>query len=123
MALGGAARCLLGNHDLSLLAVAHGRAAAAPQRHAGRHPDGPDRAALLDWLRHQRWRQHRLHAHGLLMVHAGVLPSWTVAQTLALAGEVEAVLRSPALAISCSQMYGNEPDHWDDSLTGANRCA
>ena len=118
MALGGSARCLLGNHDLSLLAVAHGRRPP----HRNDTLDGilmaADRAALIDWVRHQRMA---LHAHGLLMVHGGVLPSWTVAQTLSLAGEVEAVLRSPALADSLQEMYGNEPDHWDDSLTGANR--
>ena len=60
-----------------------------------------DRAAMLDWVRHQRMA---LHAHGILMVHGGVLPSWTVSQTLSLAGEVEAVLRSPALADFLQEM-------------------
>jgi len=54
-------------------------------------------------------------------VHAGVLPGWTLAQTLALAAEVEAVLRGPALAGFLATMYGNWPDHWDDSLSGADR--
>jgi bis(5'-nucleosyl)-tetraphosphatase (symmetrical) len=59
MGYGDAARCLLGNHDLSLLAVAHGTASAAPQRHHGQRAAGADRDALLDWLRHQPWRSTR----------------------------------------------------------------
>ena len=62
-----------------------------------------------------------LQAHGILMVHGGVLPAWDAAQTLALAGELEAVLRGPALPEFLAQMWGNRPDHWDDTLTGADR--
>ena len=118
MALGDAARCLLGNHDLSLLAVAHG--VRAPHRNDTLDSVllAPDRDALLHWLRHQRLA---LQAHGVLMVHAGVLPSWTVAQTLALAAEVEAVLRGPQPGAFLAQMYGNQPDRWDDTLAGADR--
>jgi bis(5'-nucleosyl)-tetraphosphatase (symmetrical) len=118
MALGDAARCLLGNHDLSLLAVAHG--VRAPHRNDTLDSvlQAPDREALLHWLRHQRLA---LQAHGVLMVHAGVLPSWTVAQTLALAAEVEAVLRGPQPGAFLAQMYGNQPDRWDDTLAGADR--
>ena len=118
MAMGGAATCLLGNHDLSLLAVAHGH--RAPHRNDTLDPilQSPDREALLQWLREQRMA---LHAHGLLMVHGGVLPQWDVAKVLALAGEVEAVLRGPDLDAFLAQMYGNEPARWDDSLSGAAR--
>ncbi len=118
MALDGSAHCLLGNHDLSLLAVAHGLRAP----HRNDTLDGilsaPDRTVLIDWLRHQHMA---LHAHGILMVHGGVLPSWTVAQTLSLAGEVQSVLRGPALTGFLREMYGNEPDHWDDNLRGSSR--
>ncbi|HEY0822715.1 MAG TPA: symmetrical bis(5'-nucleosyl)-tetraphosphatase [Ramlibacter sp.] len=118
MAYGDAARCLLGNHDLSLLAVAHGH--RAPHRNDTMDDilGAPDREAMLDWLRH---RSMGLHAHGILMVHGGVLPQWDLARTLALAGEVEAVLRGPELASFLARMWGNRPDHWDDRLTGADR--
>lgn len=118
MALGTSATCLLGNHDLSLLAVAHGL--SAPHRNDTMDSVllAPDREAMLDWLRHQRMA---LHAHGLLMVHGGVLPQWDVAQVLALAAEVEAVLRGPGLPDFLAQMYGNEPARWDDALAGADR--
>jgi bis(5'-nucleosyl)-tetraphosphatase (symmetrical) len=55
------------------------------------------------------------------MVHAGVLPCWSASQTLALAAEVQAVLRGPALGDFLQQMYGDEPHAWNDTLTGADR--
>jgi bis(5'-nucleosyl)-tetraphosphatase (symmetrical) len=118
MALGDAAQCLLGNHDLSLLAVAHGH--RAPHRNDTMDDilQSPWRDAMLDWLRH---RAMALHAHGILMVHGGVLPQWDVRQVLQLAGEVEAALRGPDLVGFLAQMWGNQPDRWDDALSGADR--
>ena len=117
-ACGDGAHCLLGNHDLSLLAVAHGH--RAPHRNDTMDDilAAPDREAMLDWLRH---RSMALHAHGILMVHGGVLPQWTPQQVLQLAGEVEAVLRGPALPAFLARMWGNQPDRWDDGLAGADR--
>jgi bis(5'-nucleosyl)-tetraphosphatase (symmetrical) len=118
MALEGAARCLLGNHDLHLLAVAQGVRRPHRSDTLAGILDARDRAALLDWL---RARPMALAAQGCLMVHAGVLPPWTAQRTLELAGEVEAVLRGPDLADFLPQMYGNTPDRWNDALTGADR--
>ena len=82
----------------------------------------PDSEAMLDWLRQQHMALHMQVGGGdLLMVHAGVLPQWTVGDTLALASEVESVLRGPALGDFLHEMYGNTPDHWDDALTGHAR--
>jgi bis(5'-nucleosyl)-tetraphosphatase (symmetrical) len=78
----------------------------------------PDRGAMLEWLRH---RSMALHAHGLLMVHGGVLPPWDLQQVLSLAAEVEQVLRGPALDDFLAHMWGNRPDRWNDSLTGTDR--
>jgi bis(5'-nucleosyl)-tetraphosphatase (symmetrical) len=118
MALDAAAQCLLGNHDLSLLAVAHGQ--RVPHRNDTLDSIllAPDRDALLDWLRRQRLA---IQAHGWLMVHGGVLPQWDAAQVMRLAGEVESVLRGPDLVDFLAQMYGNEPAQWDDALEGADR--
>jgi bis(5'-nucleosyl)-tetraphosphatase (symmetrical) len=58
---------------------------------------------------------------GWLLVHAGVVPQWDAATTLALAGEVETVLRSRDLPDMLQQMYGNEPTQWSDALQGADR--
>jgi bis(5'-nucleosyl)-tetraphosphatase (symmetrical) len=118
MAFGDAACCLLGNHDLSLLAVAHGRRAPHGNDTMDKVLLARDRGELLEWL---RWQRMAIRAHGLLMVHGGVLPQWDVAQTLMLAAEVEATLRGPDLVDFLSQMYGNEPAQWDVSLKGADR--
>ena len=118
MAYGDAAQCLLGNHDLSLLAVAHGRRAPHGNDTMDKVLLARDRSELLEWL---RWQRMAIRAHGLLMVHGGVLPQWDVTRTLMLAAEVEATLRGPGLVDFLSEMYGNEPAQWDDSLRGAAR--
>ena len=118
MALGGSVHCVLGNHDMHLLAVAAGAGRLKPMDTLDGILNASDRSALLDWLRHQRMA---MWDHGVLMVHAGVLPSWSVAQTLALAAEVESVLRGPYLTDFLHQMYGNEPTSWRDDLTGVAR--
>jgi bis(5'-nucleosyl)-tetraphosphatase (symmetrical) len=118
MAMGDSARCVLGNHDLSLLATAAGLRAPRANDTLGDLLASPDRDALLDWLRHQRMA---MHEHGVLMVHAGVLPQWDVAQVLSLAAEVEAVLRGPGLQDFLPRMYGNEPARWEETLCGADR--
>jgi bis(5'-nucleosyl)-tetraphosphatase (symmetrical) len=118
VALGESAQCLLGNHDLHLLAVAHGIRSPGRKDTLRDVLQAPDRDALLDWLHH---RNMAIHTHGWLMVHAGVLPQWTLAQTLALAAELEAVLRGPDLKDFLGSMYGNTPAQWQDSLRGADR--
>ena len=117
-ALDESAQCLLGNHDLHLLAVANGIRAPSRKDTLQDVLQAPDRDALLDWLRH---RNMAIHTHGWLMVHAGVLPQWTLAQTMALARELESVLRGPGLRDFLSSMYGNTPAQWHDSLQGADR--
>lgn len=118
MSLEDSARTVLGNHDLHLLAAAHG--ARAPKRKDTLDAllQAPDRNAMLDWLRQQPLARQE---HGILMVHAGVLPQWTADKALALSAEVCAVLRSPDLAAFLHDMYGNEPARWDDRLSGNDR--
>ncbi len=120
MAWGTSARCVLGNHDLHLLAVAHGIRPASRGDTLHEVLASPQRAALLDWLRQ---RPLALQAHGWLMVHAGVMPQWDTAQTLALAEEVSQALRGPEsdLIDFLRTMYGNHPARWDNTLQGAAR--
>jgi len=118
MAMGHSAQCVLGNHDLHLLAVAHGVRPAGKRDTLAQVLSAHDAPALLGWLRQQ---QLAMSDHGILMVHAGVLPSWSAEQTLALAAEVSAVLRSPECGEFLHTMYGNTPDHWRDDLQGTER--
>src|SRR6185436_9321811 len=73
---------------------------------------------LLEWLRH-RPLMHVEDGHAL--VHAGLLPEWTVAKARGLAGEVEERLRGPGYRKLLERMYGDEPDRWSESLQGMDR--
>ncbi|BBJ00617.1 bis(5'-nucleosyl)-tetraphosphatase, symmetrical [Ferrigenium kumadai] len=116
--LGDSAITVLGNHDLHLLAVAEGTAELHRTDTLDEILDAPDRDELLHWLRHQRL----MHAEGgYVLVHAGLLPQWSVAQALALAREVEAALQSDDYATFLARMYGNNPPNWSDDLTGYKR--
>ena len=122
MGYGQSAQCLLGNHDLNLLAVARGLREPHRKDTLASVLEAPDRHALLHWLRNQKMAM-LLNRGGvpLLMVHAGVLPQWTVNQTMALAHEVHAVLQGSHCAEFLKAMYGNLPQQWNDSLTGMDR--
>ena len=122
MALDGAATCVLGNHDLHLLALAQGVRKPHRKDTLNGILEAPDREDMLSWLRQQRMalREH-IDGHDVLMVHAGVLPSWSADKTIALAAEVETVLRGSALNEFLNVMYSNQPDHWDDALSGIDR--
>src|SRR3990172_2361000 len=107
-----------GNHDLHLLTLAAG--------HAKRRDDdtfddvlaAPDRDELLDGVRFRPM----LHVEDeYVMVHAGLLPSWPVAQAQDLAAEVEAELRSRRHRLFLAELYGSRPDAWDDGLRGMDR--
>lgn len=122
MGYGNAARCLLGNHDLHLLAVAHGVRKPRRKDTLDGVLNAPDRQTLLHWLRLQPMALlETLGNQELLMVHAGVLPAWTAIKTIALAREVESVLQSPAAGEFFHAMYGDAPAAWNDTLTGMDR--
>lgn len=118
IALGNRAVTVLGNHDLHLLAIAAGIRKPGKSDTTQEILAAPDAEALIDWLR------HRPLAHfeqGHLMVHAGVLPQWSLAETLKLAAEVQDSLRAPDWQTRLKSMYGNEPSRWRDKLRGEER--
>ncbi|MCO5105161.1 MAG: symmetrical bis(5'-nucleosyl)-tetraphosphatase [Burkholderiaceae bacterium] len=118
----GALLSLLGNHDLHLLAVAAGARAPSRRDTLAEVLAAPDRHTLLAWLREQPLaRSHSCGGERLLAVHAGVLPSWSAEQTMALAAEVQDALRGPGHASFLRAMYGNEPTRWSDGLKGCER--
>jgi bis(5'-nucleosyl)-tetraphosphatase (symmetrical) len=112
---------VLGNHDLSLLAIAE----REPQDQRKVNADlqrvlfADDRDALLDWLR----AQPLLHADrelGWMMIHAGLAPKWTTQMAERHAGEVERTLRSQDYRRLFKRMYGDRPN-WAPNLTGLDR--
>jgi bis(5'-nucleosyl)-tetraphosphatase (symmetrical) len=117
-ALGGRAVTVLGNHDLHLIAQHEGF--ERPRKDDTIHDvlAAPDRKELVDWLR----KRPMMHARGeFAMVHAGLLPQWTVKRSLELAGEAEGALRRRNYRDFLAKMYGSKPDHWSDDLEGWDR--
>jgi bis(5'-nucleosyl)-tetraphosphatase (symmetrical) len=118
-ALGDAATVTLGNHDLHLLAVAFG---AAKLRSGDTLDDilaAPDRNALLEWLI-GRPLMHEDPDLSLALVHAGLAPQWDLPTAHGCAREFERALRRNPRHVF-ELMYGDEPDRWDETLTGAER--
>jgi bis(5'-nucleosyl)-tetraphosphatase (symmetrical) len=116
--LGARARCVLGNHDLHLLAVVAG---VRPPGKSDTFQDilnAPDADELIDWLRAQPLL---VRDRGHVMVHAGILPAWTLDQAQALAGEIETALRQSGWHAALHDLYGEEPLQWDDALQGPDR--
>ena len=113
--LGEAAITVLGNHDLHLVMLAEGHSKKRDDDTLDAILAAPDRAELLDWLR-QRPMMHVENGHAL--VHAGLLPQWTVARARKLAGEVEAALRAENYREFLANMWGSEPPCWRKDLSG-----
>jgi bis(5'-nucleosyl)-tetraphosphatase (symmetrical) len=111
---------VLGNHDLHLLALAW--VPGTRQRKSDTLQEilsAADRDTLLEWLLQQPLAQHDAGSNDL-MVHAGIVPQWTVTLTASLATEVADALRRDPVDL-LTHMYGNEPRRWDDSLQGLDR--
>ena len=113
---------VLGNHDLSLLAVSERKR----EDQARVNPElrevlfAPDRDELIGWLRGRKL-VHADRGLGFLLVHAGLFPRWTTAQALELAGEIEERLRGEGYRRLLKQLFGNKPDLWTPKLRGVDR--
>ncbi|MEQ1774472.1 MAG: symmetrical bis(5'-nucleosyl)-tetraphosphatase [Burkholderiales bacterium] len=118
--LGDVAVSVLGNHDLHLLVAAAGHTRQYPGDTLNDILDAPDRDELLYWLRQQKL-MHADHHKGYAMVHAGLLPQWSIPKALALAAEAESVLRGDRHDDFLRPLYGNRPSAWRDDLAGDDR--
>ncbi|MNF26855.1 Bis(5'-nucleosyl)-tetraphosphatase, symmetrical [compost metagenome] len=113
--------CVLGNHDLHLLAVACNIERLKKSDTLQEILDAPDRADLLDWLRRQKLLHYDAE-RDIVLVHAGIPPQWSLAKALRRAAEVEEALRDDArFPLFLDGMYGNEPAKWDKDLHGVTR--
>lgn len=118
--LGSAALTVLGNHDLFLLAVGAGIGALRPNDTLLQVLEASDRNDLLHWLRHRPL----LHRDGdCVMVHAGVLPQWTVDDAQQMAWEAEEALRGAHFIETLKALHPNDELQWSPGLAGAIRFA
>ena len=107
---------ILGNHDLYLLAMAAG----GEIRVRDTLEDvltAPDRDELLHWLRHLPLLHHDARL-GYTMTHAGIYPLWSLAEAQTYAAEFSAVMASEQYGEFMANMYGDQPDFWQESLSG-----
>jgi bis(5'-nucleosyl)-tetraphosphatase (symmetrical) len=111
--LGQSCVTVLGNHDLHLLAVHAGVTHLHTKDTIQPILDAPDCEELISWLR----QQPLLHWESpYVMVHAGMLPQWSVEQTKEFAHEVEQALRSDGYQETLSALYQSTACVWKDDL-------
>jgi bis(5'-nucleosyl)-tetraphosphatase (symmetrical) len=116
--LGDGAVTVLGNHDIHLFAHVAGYGKKRADDSFGDVLAAPDCNALVEWLR----ARPMMHVErGYAMVHAGLLPAWSIERALELAAEVESALRAPDYRSFLAGLYGSQPDRWEDGLRGIDR--
>jgi bis(5'-nucleosyl)-tetraphosphatase (symmetrical) len=116
--LGDRAVTVLGNHDLHLITQYEGFERPRKDDTLQDVLSATDAGELVKWLR----GQPMMHAEGgYAMVHAGLLPNWTVEKALALAREVQDALGAKTYRDFLANMYGSTPDSWSDALKGWDR--
>lgn len=116
--LGDACITVLGNHDLHLLAVAHGFSDHKKGDTLAEILAADDKDELLNWLRHQPLLHHQ---YGYTLVHAGIAPMWSLVQAQSYAREVENILQGDHYKAFLANMYGNQPSLWHEELQGFER--
>ena len=116
MSLGNAATVVLGNHDLFLLSLAAGHGNLHRGDTMQEVLEAPDSKEMLAWLATRKLAHFE---NDTLLVHAGVLPQWTVSKVVSLASEAEAAILPGSEFFSV--MRGNEPDAWSEKLRGHER--
>lgn len=112
----GRAQCVLGNHDLHLLAVDAGLREAHSEDTLDDILQAPNRTALLDWLARQPLM---IELDDDLVIHAGLFPDWTLDDTRACTREVEALLGGGRRRAFLARMYGNTPARWQEAAGDA----
>jgi bis(5'-nucleosyl)-tetraphosphatase (symmetrical) len=117
--LGSRLVAVLGNHDLNLLARSEGLRPRKSLDTLEEVLSAPDREELLEWLAH---RPLIFREGSYVLVHAGLLPSWSVDQAEELTREVEALLRSDKRRALLEVVYKKDGTlAWSDRLKGLDR--
>jgi bis(5'-nucleosyl)-tetraphosphatase (symmetrical) len=116
--LGASVLPVLGNHDLFLLAAVEDIVTLRPKDTIQDVLSAPDRSELTGWLR----RQPLYRRDGdFVMVHAGLLPQWSVEDAAKLAREVETVLAGADYKTLLHELFHGTARQWDPALRGMER--
>jgi bis(5'-nucleosyl)-tetraphosphatase (symmetrical) len=120
MKLRDSATCVLGNHDLHLLATAAGVRKMGSGDTFDDVLAADDADNLIDWLRHRPLIVRDKSAKRV-MVHAGIPPAWKVRQAVEHAREIENMLQGPRWAKLLRSMYGDTPIGWTPDMSPGDR--
>ncbi|MGB2079308.1 MAG: symmetrical bis(5'-nucleosyl)-tetraphosphatase [Vibrio sp.] len=117
--LGDSAACVLGNHDLHLLAVSLGIHKVNPKDKTQAIFEAEDKDELLTWLRHQPMM---IEGNDFVICHAGISPQWDLNTARKQAHAIEKKLRHPEKwQILVKEMYGDSPTAWQPDLPKLER--
>jgi len=118
--LEGNAITVLGNHDLHLLALAHGFGKQSKKDTLQPILKANDSDAILSWLSHQPL-VHYQQKHHVCLVHAGIYPQWSLAEILNYNTEMQTILQGNHASFFFENMYGDKPSKWANDLSGWDR--
>lgn len=110
---GGRLTAVLGNHDLHLLACAAGTRRLKNKDTVQDVLAARDRDDLLDWLAARPLlARERIDDEDVLLLHAGLLPSWSPDQAHALAVEATSALRADRAGFLATLAAEPAPRSW-----------
>lgn len=109
-------RCVLGNHDLHFLAVAHGVKQPTSKDTLNKVLKSAMLNEIVDYLLNQPLFYYDKKLD-FAMVHAGIPINWSLKQVQSYANEVSEALQSKNKKHFFETMYGNHPKLWDEKLT------
>ena len=118
--LGASAKCVLGNHDIHLIACYSGAQTCKPTSSLNQILEHQDADEIINWLRAIPLLHHDPDLNWT-MVHAGMLPQWDLALALACANEVETKLCTSSYQDFIANVYGETPNQWSENLKNADR--
>lgn len=111
---------VLGNHDLHLLAIALGVSTRFSKKTLEHILRAKDRDDLLEWL----VKRPLIHKEGrLVLVHAGILPAWSIDEAMKNVHKTEKLIRSKKAAEFLKAWHKSDASKWSDNLEGFERHA
>nr|WP_136252561.1 symmetrical bis(5'-nucleosyl)-tetraphosphatase [Ningiella ruwaisensis] len=110
---------VLGNHDLHLIAIAHG--VRSPKAQDKLNPLINDKSFddIVSWLMTKPLAVKP--AKKTLISHAGLYPAWSIKKAIALSDEIQLALQGKDVGAFLQSMYGNTPALWSEKLNGTDR--
>ncbi|MED5533773.1 MAG: symmetrical bis(5'-nucleosyl)-tetraphosphatase, partial [Pseudomonadota bacterium] len=120
ISMGDRAVCVLGNHDLHLLAASFGLRRVKPKDRLSPILQHERRTVYINFLLKQSLIYYSPDLN-CVMAHAGLYPWWSLSENLRRAQEVAQALAGPDPKSFFENMYGDRPVQWDQRLSGWDR--